>query len=207
MALGTYADLQTAIAAWVNRTDLTAYLPDFITMAEEATYQALRVSAMEVAFAETISGGVISVPSDLIELKSVYLNSSPVVALERKSYDWILSNYPTRSADRKPLYIARNGSNFEFGPYPDGAYEVRGLYYAKLPALSATNTSNWLTQNAPTILLYGGCLMAAQFINAPTEDLARWQTMFTDAVARANRADRRDHLAGTRLTMQTRSAP
>jgi hypothetical protein len=207
MALSTYDELQTAIATWINRTDLGAYSADFVAIAEESAYQSLRVKAMETAFAATINNGVISVPTDLLELKSVYLNSNPVVALERKSYEWILQAYPQRSSSGPPRYIARNGSNFEFGPYPDSAYEVRGIYYAKLPALSATNTSNWLTLYAPTILLYGGCMAAAHFINAPEEDIMRWQTLFIDAVRRANAADRRDEMAGTRLTMEVRNTP
>ena len=34
MALVNYSDLKTSIADWLNRSDLTATIPDFITLAE-----------------------------------------------------------------------------------------------------------------------------------------------------------------------------
>jgi hypothetical protein len=34
MALSTYSDLQTAVATWLHRSDLTAIIPDLITLAE-----------------------------------------------------------------------------------------------------------------------------------------------------------------------------
>ena len=89
MALGTYSDLQTAIATWLNRTDLTAYIPDFIALAEERVYRNLRVKAMETALNDTIASGVIAVPSDYIELKSAYIDGSPAYALERLSVEEI----------------------------------------------------------------------------------------------------------------------
>ena len=34
MALANYSDLQSAVAGWLNRTDLTSQIPDFIALAE-----------------------------------------------------------------------------------------------------------------------------------------------------------------------------
>jgi len=34
MSIATYSELQTAVADWMHRTDLTAKIPDFITLAE-----------------------------------------------------------------------------------------------------------------------------------------------------------------------------
>jgi hypothetical protein len=34
MGITNYSELQTAVAKWLHRTDLTAQLPDFITIAE-----------------------------------------------------------------------------------------------------------------------------------------------------------------------------
>ncbi len=135
MALNTYSDLVTAIGTWLNRTDLASYIPDFIALAEERIYRSLRVKAMETALSSTISSGAIAVPSDYIELKSAYIDGSPTYALERLSVEEIYTKYPTRSSQGKPLYIAREGASFIFGPYPDGAYTVKGIYYARLAAL------------------------------------------------------------------------
>ena len=34
MAIGTYAELQTAVANWLDRDDLTDRIPEFIALAE-----------------------------------------------------------------------------------------------------------------------------------------------------------------------------
>ena len=47
MALGTYSELQAAIATWLDREDLTAVIPDFITMAEVRLNDRLRLAPME----------------------------------------------------------------------------------------------------------------------------------------------------------------
>jgi hypothetical protein len=36
MSLSTYSDLQTQVANWLARSDLTAYIPDMITLFEAA---------------------------------------------------------------------------------------------------------------------------------------------------------------------------
>ena len=63
MALASYADLQTAVASWLNRTDMAAYIPDFIALAEERIYRTLRVKAMETAFTGTVAAGVVALPA------------------------------------------------------------------------------------------------------------------------------------------------
>jgi hypothetical protein len=43
MALDTYSNLKTTIANYLNRSDLTAYLGDFITLTEARLNRELRV--------------------------------------------------------------------------------------------------------------------------------------------------------------------
>ena len=206
MALATYSDLQAAIASWLNRTDLTSYIPDFIALAEERIYRGLRVKGIESGLLDTINGGVISVPSDYLELKSAYLDCSNSCLLERASVEDIYRLYPQRSSSGKPQYIAREGSNFIFGPYPDSAYSIRGIYYAKPAALSATNTANWLTQNAPSLLLFGALAEAAPFLK-DDERVMIWEAKYAAQMDETNRADKREALRGSSLTMNTGIAP
>jgi hypothetical protein len=47
MAITTYAELKTAIASWLDRSDLTSTIPDFITLFEAVANRRLRVRQME----------------------------------------------------------------------------------------------------------------------------------------------------------------
>ena len=42
MALSTYAELKTSVADWLNRSDLTAAIADFVTLAESQIERVLR---------------------------------------------------------------------------------------------------------------------------------------------------------------------
>lgn len=206
MALGTYSDLVTAVSTWLDRSDLAAYVPDFIALAEERIYRNLRVKAMEAALSDTIASGVIAVPSDYIELKSAYVDGTPTRKLERTSVEEIYTNYPTRSAAGTPSYIAREGASFIFGPYPDDGLVVKGIYYQRLPALSATNTTNWLTTNAPSLLLFGALCEAEPFMRNDQRIMV-WETKFLTALSDANKADKREVLRGSSLSMSAGAMP
>src|SRR5690242_9930704 len=131
MALdGTYSGLQASVADFLHRANLTSVIPDLITLADNRINNDLRHRAMETSTASTIASGVIAVPTNYIELKDAYISStSPYVNLDRKTANWIYDKYPFRTSDSTPRFIAREGSNFIFGPYPDANYTVTLVYY------------------------------------------------------------------------------
>jgi len=125
-------------------------------LAEERIFRTVRASEMETALSETIAAGVVAVPSGYIAMKSVYLDGTPTTKLKRATVAQIYENYPTRSSDSKPKYIAREGSNFIFGPYPDSAYTVKGIYYARLTSI-ATSANALFTANPDLYLMASLC--------------------------------------------------
>jgi len=66
MSIATYADLKAAVANWLNRSNLTARIPDFIALTETRMMygaqgagiacEALRIRAMETSADIAISG-------------------------------------------------------------------------------------------------------------------------------------------------------
>lgn len=176
MSLATYSDLQTQLGTWLNRSDLTSFIPDFIILCESDFYAELRVAAMEASLSGTIASGVIAVPSDYIELKHARLDGSPTTPLQRKTATWIYENYPIRASNSKPKFIARDAGNFIFGAYPDSNYSVLGTYYKRLTALSASST-NWFMTNYPGLYLYGALCQAEPFLKNDAR-LPLWQAMY-----------------------------
>ncbi len=47
MAISTYAELKTGIANWLDRTDLTDKIPDFIALAESRHRRDFKIRRME----------------------------------------------------------------------------------------------------------------------------------------------------------------
>lgn len=64
MALTTYTELKTSIADWLNRTDLTSTIPDFISLAEAQIERQLRTRQMLTRTTLTIDAEFESTPTD-----------------------------------------------------------------------------------------------------------------------------------------------
>ena len=178
MALATYNDLLSQTANWLHRGDLTANIPDFITLAESKINKALRVRQMETTMATVIASGVIPVPANYIEMKDAYISSgSPYIPLTRKSAEFIYDRYPYRVADKQPAYIAREGKNFIFGPFPDSNYTVTVVYYNRLQALAGA--LNTVYTNYPGLWLFGALAESAPFIK-DDKRVELWQAKFKE---------------------------
>ena len=64
------------------------------------------------------------------------------------------------------------GTEIQVYPPPDGTYTAELVYYAEIPALTDSNTTNWLLTLAPDIYLYGTLMQTAPYL----QDDARLQT-------------------------------
>ena len=75
MAISTYAELQTAIANFLARSDLTSQIPDFITLAEARMSRELETRSQEkrAQASTSASDEFISLPTDLRKIRLVKL--------------------------------------------------------------------------------------------------------------------------------------
>ena len=175
MALSTYADLQTAVAGWLHRTDLTSIIPDLILIAEKRIWRDVRCRQMETALNVSIASGVAAVPNDYLDIKFAYVDSSPATKLTRCSASNIYEQYPTRTGSGIPKLIAREGSNFIFGPYPGSGYTLKGIYYAQLTSIQST--ANALFTKYPDLYLFASLAEAASYIK-DQEAIQHWNEKF-----------------------------
>jgi hypothetical protein len=67
MAIGTYAELKTAIANFLARDDLTARIPEFISLAEARMSRELGTRSQTKRANATLSAGdaFVSLPTDM----------------------------------------------------------------------------------------------------------------------------------------------
>lgn len=194
MAITTYAELQTAVANWIHRSDLTTYIPDFITLGETRIMREVRTKDMETALSDTISSGVISLPTGYLELKSAYLNTAPTTILKRQTVEFIYQKYPTRTVGGRPAYIAREGSSLIFGPYPDSDYTVQGIYYQNIGPVSSS--AHALFTNNPDLYLWAALAETEPFLkNDPRVQL--WEQKYMNAKNLVNGLDDRENASGS----------
>jgi hypothetical protein len=178
MAIVTsYATLQTAIADYLARSDLTSFLPNF-TQAWEEDFLREPLnwgSWMEAALSVTITGGVAAVPATYLGLKVAYISGQNGPPLKRVNLDQLYQRYPRAGSTGTPRYIARNGANFEFGPIPSDGGSLVGTQYVKPDPIRTT--SNLLLTSCPDLCLYGSLLAAEPFLKNDSR-IATWQTMY-----------------------------
>lgn len=185
--IASYTTLQTAIGEWLARSDMTAYIPNFIQNWEERFYRNPMNFGrwMETDLNDDIASNVIPVPADYLGLKIAYVNGSPSARLERVSIDQLYGRYPRGQTEGFPVWISRDAGNFVFGPNPDSTYTIKGIYWAKQPLLrnySADAAAHWLIVNAPDMLLYGALCEAAPFLRNDTR-LTMWKTLYEEALS------------------------
>ena len=177
MALTNYTDLESAIASWLGRSDLSAVIADFVTMAEARFNNTIRTREMETSTDLTLSSGAASLPSDFLEAKRVTYKSSPRRVLTYATPDWLDEAYPDQpSADSQFYQIV--GSTLT--TMPMGSSDVELVYYQKIPGLES-NSTNWLMTRAPSVYLYGSLIEAAAY-NQDVEGAAYYAQLLTHAV-------------------------
>ena len=199
MALDTFAGLKTTIADYLNRDDLTAIIPTFITLAEAKLNRKLRVRQMLKRATASVDSQYFAYPADWLQAKEFQLNTNPIVRLQfvTEAYgDELKANRYVSIG--QPAYYTITGTQLEFIPAPDSTYSAELTYYAKIPALSDANTSNWLLAYAPDLYLYGALLEAAPYLK-DDERLAVWSQMYINSLGDIEVADQRASVSSTPL--------
>jgi hypothetical protein len=197
MALSTYSDLQTAVAAWISRSDLTTQIPDFIKLAEEDFNTRLRTVQQESRAALSITGEFVAVPADFLEVRSLRLDVSSPYAMEFLPFDQGVNAY---SASGQPKYFCITGQDFRFAPIPDGTYSGTLIYYAKVPPL-ASNPTNWLLTRYPTVYLYGSIMQASAYIQDDPR-VPGVKALYDETIERIRRGDARARFGGNAMAMR-----
>src|SRR6266704_2111749 len=174
MAITTYAELQTAIADYLARDDLTAFIPDFIMLFECAAARKLKVRLQESTTTLTPSSGVATIPSDYLGYRRVTCTGSPNQELSYVAPPlWAMEWVPDASGSAIagiPQIFTIEGSNLRIKPTSDTALTFD--YFQKTPALSAG--LNWLFTNWPDAYLFGS-LCEANAFNKNAEHAGLWK--------------------------------
>ena len=194
MALSNYTELQTSVADFLNRSDLTSVIPDFITLSEADFNRSIRVREMSVRTRAPIDGQYLQLPPDFLEMRNIELLTDPVTPLAYKN----LQNLDIhRAADStgKPLYYSIMQNNVEFAPVPDGDYTVEVVYYQKVPAL-AVNSTNWLLDNHPDAYLYGSLMHSAPYLHAD-ERVGLWAGKYSQIIQQIKTSDENAKFSGS----------
>lgn len=205
MAITTYDELKASIAGWLNRDDLASVIPDFITLAESSINRDLRHYKMVQRADAVLDSRYVQVPTDWLETMRFSITSGDTFRLEAVSIDDLVQlRQKTRDQSGRPRFYANVGNEIEVFPTPDTEYQMQLMYYGKTPALSDSNTFNWLLQDAPDVYLYGALVQSAPYL-ADDARTQIWASLYANAIQSLQKSSDDTRFAGSGLRMRVTS--
>ena len=204
MALTSYSTLKTAVANWLNRSDLTDEIADdFIILTEADLNSKLRIRKMITQSSITIDSETESLPTGFLQVRNFYILSGGTKHSLRYVSPSHMDQLRGTSTSGTPEVYTILGDTFRFSPKPDSSYTGYINYYKKFDALSVTNTSNFILTDHPAIYLYGSLYHAANFLGGiDPGQVQQWQQMYATAMERLERNDREDQYSGSPLQVR-----
>jgi hypothetical protein len=194
VALANYTDLKASVADFLNRSDLTSVIPDFVTLAEADLNRSLRVREMSVRTRAPIDSQYVKLPVDFLGMRNIDLLTDPITPMTYKNLQ-NLDIHRAGDATGKPIYYSIVQNNIEFAPVPDGDYTIEIVYYQKVPPLSV-NTTNWLLDNHPDAYLYGTLQHSAPYLQHD-ERVGIWAGKYQQIIESITTSDEKAKFSGS----------
>ena len=197
----TFTTLQNDVRAYLERgstNDPTVYaqLPSLINLAERMISRELKVLGFLVSATVSLQANVavLAKPDRWRETASINVGNAVAGTIQRRqlyprSLEYCRTYWPDETQVAPPkFYCDYNYANFLITPTPDQAYPAEVLYYEEPALLDATNQTNWITQYAPNLLLYGTLLQCQPFLKKD-DRMQTFQAMYDRAAGVLNSED------------------
>lgn len=186
MAITSYLTLRQQVAAWLNRSDLTAQIPVFIQLAERKLRRRLAgMPDIPVLTDQAPANWLLTAHPD-VYLYATLVESAPylqdderVVLWEAQLENRLAEVLRSRTATASSLAtyaglqsaVARWLDRADLGPVVPSLISMAEARLARdlagmpdIPALSGTQTTNWLLASHPDVYLYATLVEAAPYL-------------------------------------------
>lgn len=200
MTLDTWTGLKADVANWLNRGDLTASIPTFITLAEAQMAREFvsgvkkgrpiprRLKSRSDVIID-VADEYISVPPRFQSPITFMLEGAPPIVLDYLDPLTLLAaKRAARHTGKPPRFYTVLGDELQIYPVADIAYTGEIFFASRVTPLSAENESNWVLQDHPDAYLYGALMQAAPYLKDDPR-LAVWGGLFNAAVSAICDAD------------------
>lgn len=192
MSIRNYGELQTSIAGWLKRTNLTDRIPDFIALAEAGLNRDLRVRQMTAVYMRTTDQNVISLPDDYLDAEKLELNGATLTYSPR----WTASTGDL--GDSREVYYTMVANSVWVMARVERGSVFRLYYYQRLTPLSDIDPQNWLIEDAPDAYLYGALMQAEPYLKNDAR-VQIWGTQYGAIIDKMNTGAARSRSSGSAL--------
>ena len=183
----TYTSLLSDLRRYLERgftqeSDPYVYeqLPRLITLAERRIARELKVEGFIVPVTTTLQAGVsvYAKPDRWRDTVSMRIETN---AIQARSYEYIRNYWPDDAQTGTPeFYADYDYQHWLIAPAPAVDTSIEILYYEQPRFLGDETQTNFITEYAPDMLLYGSLLEAAPYLKND-QRLQIWQSLYDRA--------------------------
>lgn len=185
-----YAELIASLQTWVesSETAMVAELDFIIELAEKRIYRSIDLENgwkySTVAAAQGTE--LVALPSDSVVVRQVeYVVTATNVrtSLLQKDVSFIYDYLGDITTEGTPRYYAHyDDTQILVGPSPDAIVANFAIAHTYRPTqLSASNTTTWLSTEAPDVLLYACLKELAVFLKEEPDIIGNYDKMYGEA--------------------------
>lgn len=185
----TYDELVTNIRNYTEvdaNVFTNAVINTFITFAENRILRDIDLDVFKVEVAGNLTSGnkFLSTPSDILTHRYLMVtNGSDQVFLDYRDTSFMKEYWPNGASTGTPKYYSTWDQNtFYVAPTPNASFSVELGYIARPAQLSSTNTTTWISTNAPEALFYACLVQAYSYTKGPKEMLEFFEKSYTQAL-------------------------
>tara|TARA_R100000995_G_scaffold79020_1_gene49911 strand:- start:432 stop:1112 length:681 start_codon:yes stop_codon:yes gene_type:complete len=196
----TYSELVDQIRSYTETsTDVltTTIVNDFISQAELRIFREVDLDIYrDYQYATlTVSNPFVALPGStpstmaFVRYATIYKTTGATandrIRLLQKDVSYMNEYWPNRTSTGDPKYYAMWDQNTIYlAPTPNHAYNIELALNRNETGLSGANTTTWVSQNAPQVLLYACLIEAFKFLKGPYDLLAQYEKSYQEAVQR-----------------------
>ena len=191
-----YTQLQTNIADFLNREDLSEQIPMCIELAEARISRDLRERNMQVRAEAMVYSEYMRMPCDWVETIRVIADDRILRLADQFNIERVKLTGPV-------AFYRHVEDKFQFLPAPSNKEGSRVVveYLAEVSKLTDEAPTNWLLDKYPDIYLYGALLAATSYLQ-DDQRIPLWTQAYGEAVRSANMASDRAEYSGSALRLQ-----
>jgi hypothetical protein len=198
----TFTTLKQDVQRYLERGNTLAsdpivfeQIPRLINLAERRIARELKVEGFINVVTGTLSAGQSVYPKPDRWRDTVSINIGTGATFDNRKiiyarvYEYLRSYWSNALETGTPeFYSDYDYSHWLLAPTPDAEYPFEILYYELPPLLDESVQTNWITEYAPQLLLYGTLVEATPFLKND-ERIPVWQSMYDRAAAMLNGED------------------
>jgi len=190
MALTNFTTIKLLVETYLDRigfTEITDNTEDFLLLAHKRIIRTVRAPWMETDVVPSVSTstGEATLPTDYLDSKTLIFTDASETETSglQRSPRYIVEAEQQKTAPCK--FYDTNSSKLYVGPKPAASDTFILQYYKEPVALSSSNATNEISDEAPELYLYGALIEAAVFMK-DAETTAMYKAEFEDAKSRVS---------------------